>query len=129
MVINKNWKILLQQGAGSLADSFISKSRTGTGVVYTVPTADQNSQPPILPTTAIVKSIFISNETGGAVTTTVAKVDSSNGNLEIPLYKDSAADGFQDQVLKKELVLEEADQIKITGAGIIVDVNILEMTQ
>tara|TARA_A100000172_G_scaffold80826_1_gene71546 strand:- start:1427 stop:1765 length:339 start_codon:yes stop_codon:yes gene_type:complete len=112
-----------------LADSFISKSRTGTGVVYTVPTADQNSQPPILPTTAIVKSIFISNETGGAVTTTVAKVDSSNGNLEIPLYKDSAADGFQDQVLKKELVLEEADQIKITGSGVIIDINILEMTQ
>ena len=60
----------LQQGRGFLADSFKSSTLTGTGSVYTVPTADQNSQPPVLPTTTIVKSFYLSNQSGGAVATT-----------------------------------------------------------
>ena len=71
----------LQQGVGSLADSFISRSGNATGTIYTVPTADQNSQPPILPTTALVKSIKLSNQSGGAITTTVTMMDSSNSRI------------------------------------------------
>ena len=98
-----------QQGRGSLADLFISRSGSATGTIYTVPTADQNSQPPVPPTTALVKSIRLSNQTGGAITTTVAMMDSSNSNLEIELYKDSLADGAEAEVLTQPIVLEQAD--------------------
>ena len=104
----------LQQGRGSLADSFKSSTLTGTGTVYTVPTADQNSQPPVLPTTTIVKSFYLSNQSGGAVATTVTMLDSSNSSLEVELYKDSLADATEVEKIVT-VVLEQADQIKLTG--------------
>lgn len=113
-----------------MADLFISRSATGTGsaaAVYTVPTADQNSQPPVLPTTSLVKSIRLSNQTGGAITTTVTMMDSSNSNLEIELYKDSLADGAEAEVLTQPIVLEQADAIKLTG-GVKILVSLMEIT-
>jgi len=117
----------LQQGRGFLADLFISRSKNGAGTVYTVPTADQNSQPPIAPTTALVKSIRLSNQSGGAVATTVTMLDSSNSNLEIELYKDDLADGGEAEVLTQPVVLEQADQIKLTGAVKIL-ISLMEIT-
>ena len=111
-----------------MADSFISRSGSSTGTIYTVPTADQNSQPPILPTTALIKSIKLSNQSGGAITTTVTMLDSSNSSLEIELYKDSLADGAETEVLTQPIVLEEADAIKLTGAVKIL-VSLMEITQ
>ena len=99
-----------------MADLFISRSKNGTGIVYTVPTPDQNSQPPVPPTTALVKSIRLSNQSGGAIVTTVTMLDSSNSNLEIELFKESLADGAENEVLTQPIVLEQADQIKLTGA-------------
>jgi len=99
-----------------LADLFISRSGSATGTIYTVPTANQNSQPPVPPTTALVKSIRLSNKLGGAVVTTVAVLDSSNSNLEIELFKESLADGAESEVLTQPIVLEQADAIKLTGA-------------
>lgn len=110
-----------------MADSFLSFSASATGTVYTVPTASQNSQPPIPPTTALVKSIRISNQSGGAVATTVTMLDSSNGNLEIDLFKDSLADGTEQEVLSQPIVLEQADQIKLTG-GIKILVSLMEIS-
>ena len=118
----------LQQGRGSLADSFKSSTLTGTGTVYTVPTADQNSQPPVLPTTTIVKSFYLSNQSGGAVATTVTMLDSSNSSLEVELYKDSLADAAETQVLDGPVVLEQADQIKLTGANVKILINYMEIT-
>ena len=117
----------LQQGVGFLADAFLSFSRTGTGTVYTVPTANEGASPPILPTTTLVKSIYISNESGGAVTTTVAAVDSS-ASVTTELYKDSMADGAQLQLLDQPIVLEKADTITLTGAGINILVSVMEIT-
>jgi hypothetical protein len=121
----------LQQGRGSLADSFISRTAVGTGsavALYTVPTADQNSQPPILPTTTLVKSIRLSNQTGGAVTTTVSFFDNSNSDLEVPLYKDSLADGTEQEVLTQPFVMEKADAIKLTGLNVTILVSMMEIT-
>ena len=117
----------LQQGRGFLVDLFISRSGSATGTIYTVPTADQNSQPPIAPTTALVKSIRLSNQSGGAVATTVTMMDSSNSSLEIELYKDSLADGAETEVLTQPIVLEQADAIKLTGAVKII-VSLMEIT-
>jgi len=110
-----------------LTDKFLSFSKSGSGTVYTVPTADQNSQPPILPTTTLVKSIYISNESGGAVTTTIAAVDSS-ATVTTELYKDSMVDGAQLQILEQPIVLEKADTLTLTGAGIKILVSVMEIT-
>ena len=117
----------LQQGRGFLADLFISRSGSATGTIYTVPTADQNSQPPVPPTTALVKSIKLSNQSGGAIITTVTMMDSSNSSLEIELYKESLADGAETEVLTQPIVLEQADAIKLTGAVKIL-VSLMEIT-
>ena len=110
-----------------MADSFISRSKNGAGTIYTVPTADQNSQPPVLPTTALVKSIKLSNQSGGAIATTVTMMDSSNSSLEIELYKDDLADGAEAEVLTQPIVLEQADAIKLTGAVKIL-ISLMEIT-
>ena len=115
-----------------MADNFISRSATGTGsaaAVYTVPTANLASVPPVQPTTAIVKSIRLSNQTGGAVTTTVSVFDNSNSDLEIPLFKESLADGKEEEVLASGVpfVMEQADAIKILGSGVTVLISIMEI--
>ena len=119
----------LQQGVGSLADRYLSFSATGTGTVYTVPTASAGATPPVPPTTALVKSIRISNQTGGAVTTTVSMMDYSNSSLEIPLTQGSFADALESEVLVyAPIVLEPQDAIKLTGAGIKILVSLMEIT-
>ena len=115
-----------QQGVGSLADAFLSFSKSGSGTVYTVPTANEGAIPPVLPTTTLVKSIYISNESGGAVTTTVAAVDSS-ATVTTELYKDSMADGAQLQILDQPIVLEKADTLTISGAGLIILASVMEI--
>ena len=121
-----------QQGVFSLADSFKSFSKTATGsntAVYTVPTANSGAVPPVLPTTAIVKSIRLSNQTGGAVTTTVAVLDyDASSPLEIELYKDSLADGTESEILTHPVVLEQQDAIKILGNGVKILVSLMEIT-
>ena len=111
-----------------MADKFLSFSRTGTGTVYTVPTANEGATPPIPPTTALVKSIRISNQTGGAVTTIVSMMDYSNSSLEIPLTQGSFADAVESEVLTQPIALEQQDAIKITGAGITILVSLLEIS-
>ena len=115
-----------------MADNFISRSATGTGsaaAVYTVPTANLASTPPVQPTTAIIWGIRLSNQTGGAVTTTVSAFDNSNSDLEIPLFKESLADGSEKEVLSDGVpfVLEEADAIKILGTGVTILISIMEI--
>ncbi len=110
-----------------MADSFKSFTLQGTGTAYTVPTADQNSQPPILPTTTIIKNIIMSNQSGGAVNTTVTMLDSSNSNLEVELYKDSFGDGTENTI-QGPIVLEKADQIKLVGADVKILINLMEIT-
>ena len=80
-----------------MADFFKLFSKTATGsntAVYTVPTANEGAVPPVLPTTAIVKSIRLANVSGGAVTTTVTILDyDASSPLEIEVFKNSLADG------------------------------------
>ena len=111
-----------------MADKFLSFSRTGTGTVYTVPTANEVATPPVPPTTALVKSIRISNQTGGAVTTIVSMMDYSNSSLEIPLTQGSFADAAESEVLTQPVALEQQDAIKLTGAGITILVSLLEIS-
>ena len=120
-------------GAGSVSDIFISKSAVGTGsavATYTVATADSGAVPPVPPTTAIIKSIRLSNQTGGAVTTTVSAFDNSASDREIPLYINSLADGSEIEVLSEgvPIVLEQGDAIKLTGLNVRILISIMEIT-
>tara|TARA_B100000900_G_scaffold395428_1_gene393811 strand:- start:8010 stop:8384 length:375 start_codon:yes stop_codon:yes gene_type:complete len=122
----------LQQGVSSLADQFKSFSKTATGsltAVYTVPTANEGAVPPVLPTTAIVKSIRLSNQSGGAVTTTVSVLDyDASSPLDIEVFKDSLADGAESEILTHPVVLEQQDAIKILGNGVKILVSLMEIT-
>ena len=122
----------LQQGVSSLADQFKSFSKTATGsltAVYTVPTANEGAVPPVLPTTAIVKSIRLSNQSGGAVTTTVSVHDyDASSPLDIEIFKDSLADGTESEILTHPVVLEQQDAIKILGNGVKILVSLMEIT-
>ena len=121
-----------QQGLSSLADFFKLFSKTATGsntAVYTVPTANEGAVPPVLPTTAIVKSIRLANVSGGAVTTTVTVLDyDASPPLEIELFKSSLADGATQEVLSQPLSLEQQDAIKIVGNGVKIAVSLMEIT-
>ena len=121
-----------QQGLSSLADFFKLFSKTATGsntAVYTVPTANEGAVPPVLPTTAIVKSIRLANVSGGAVTTTVTVLDyDASSPWEIELFKSSLADGATQEVLSQPLSLEQQDAIKIVGNGVKIAVSLMEIT-
>lgn len=118
-----------------MADSFKSFSlqpdSTSNVAAYTVPTANVGASPPILPTVGIVKSIVISNISGGTVNVKVRMLDSSNSNLEILLHDANLSHPEVKEVLTHPIVLEEADQIKIQAAtadAIEILVSVLEIT-
>jgi len=123
-----------QQGRGSLVDTFksvsLQPSTTANTTVYTVPTGDSGAVPPVPPTTAIIKSIRLSNQTGGAVTTTVSVFDNSESDREIPLYINSLADASEIEVLSEgvPIVLEQGDAIKLTGLNVRILISIMEIT-
>ena len=111
-----------------MADKYLSFSKTGTGTVYTVPTANEGAAPPVPPTTALVRSIRLSNQSGGDVATTVTAMDYSNSSLEIELYKDTLTDGSESEILTQPIALEQQDAIKLTGAGVKTLVSLLEIS-
>ena len=113
-----------------MADAFLSFSATGTGsagVVYTVPTATLTTEPPVPPTTTLVKSIRLSNATGGAVATIVSVTDYS-ASTDINLINNSVADSEEIELLTQPIVLEQQDTIKITGVGIKILISLMEIS-
>ena len=113
-----------------MADAFLSFSATGTGsagVVYTVPTATLTTEPPVSPTTTLVKSIRLSNATGGAVTTIVSVTDYS-ATIDINLINNSVADSEEIELLTQPIVLEQQDTIKITGTGVKILISLMEIS-
>ena len=113
-----------------MADAFLSFSGTGggaPGTVYTVPTASLVADPPIPPTTTLVKSIRLSNATGGAVTTIVSVTDYS-ATIDINLINNSVADSEEIELLTQPIVLEQQDTIKITGTGVKILISLMEIS-
>ena len=99
--------------------------------MYTVPTA-QITQPPQEPTTAIVKSILVCNDSGGAATLTVTVLDKSLGPATITLFhQKSIAAGETVELISQPIVLEDSDQLKVqasAGNALHVISSILEIT-
>jgi hypothetical protein len=102
-----------------LADTFknagVDLTTTDPTTIYTVPTAAPGALPPVFPTTAVIKSIIICNDSGNTTEYTIEWTDSSaSATYKITNTKTITTDTTY-EVLLQPLVLEESDLIKITA--------------
>ena len=92
-----------------MANSFVNKkvdlTTTSATTLYTVPTA----------TTAIVKSILVSDDSGSGYTVTVTITDTSDNVFSLFKTKSISANGTT-ELLSAPLVLEESEILKVTAA-------------
>ena len=106
-----------------MADTFksftVDLTTTDETTLYTCPTGDDTATPKTLPTTAIVKSLIIANDTASTTSTiTVNYQDSSNSNFKARIIKASLAGDAETDILSNPLVMEAGDKILLTaGTG------------
>ena len=93
-----------------MANSFVNKkvdlSSTSATTLYTVPSA----------TTAIIKSILVSEDSGNADTITVTITDTSDAVFSVFKTKSISANGTT-ELLTAPLVLQESEVLKVTAAA------------
>ena len=92
-----------------MANSFVNKkadlTSTSATTIYTVPSA----------TTAIIKSILVSEDSGNADTITVTITDTSSNVFSLFKTKAISANATS-ELLSAPLVLEESEILKVTAA-------------
>ena len=92
-----------------MANSFVNKkvdlTTTSATTLYTVPSA----------TTAIVKSIIVSEDSGNADTITVTVTDASDAVFSLFKTKSISANATT-ELLSAPLVLQESEVLKVTAA-------------
>tara|TARA_R110000803_G_scaffold98813_1_gene166898 strand:- start:602 stop:943 length:342 start_codon:yes stop_codon:yes gene_type:complete len=92
-----------------MANSFVNKkvdlTTTSVTTLYTVPSA----------TTAVIKSILVSEDSGNADTITVTVTDTSSNVFNLFKTKSISANGTT-ELLTGPLVVEESEIIKVTAA-------------
>ena len=92
-----------------MANSFVNKKKdltsTSATTLYTVPSA----------TTAIIKSIIVSEDSGNADTITVTITDTSDAVFSVFKTKSISANGTT-ELLTAPLVLQESEVLKVTAA-------------
>ena len=106
-----------------MADTFksftVDLTSTDETTLYTCPTGDDTASPKTLPTTAIVKSIFIANDQASTSSTITINIkDSSNSNFKTRLVKATMSQDSELSVIDQPIVLEAGDQVLLTaGTG------------
>jgi len=92
-----------------MANSFVNKkvdlTTTSATTLYTVPSA----------TTAVIKSILVSEDSGNADTITVTITDTSSNVFSLFKTKSISANGTT-ELLTGPLVVEESEIVKVTAA-------------
>jgi len=92
-----------------LANSFVNKkvdlTSTSATTLYTVPSA----------TTAVIKSILVSEDSGNADTITVTITNTSDAVFSLFKTKSISANGTT-ELLSAPLVLQESEILKVTAA-------------
>ena len=92
-----------------MANSFVNKkvdlTTTSATTLYTVPSA----------TTAVIKSILVSEDSGNADTITVTITNTSDAVFSLFKTKSISANGTT-ELLSAPLVLEESEILKVTAA-------------
>ena len=92
-----------------MANSFVNKkvdlTSTSVTTLYTVPSA----------TTAVIKSILVSEDSGNADTRTVTITDTASAVFSLFKTKSISANGTT-ELLTGPLVVEESEIVKVTAA-------------
>ena len=92
-----------------MANSFVNKkvdlTSTSATTLYTVPSA----------TTAVIKSILVSEDSGNADTITVTITDTASAVFSLFKTKSISANGTT-ELLTGPLVVEESEVVKVTAA-------------
>ena len=101
-----------------MADTFLLKvadlSDTDVTTIYTCPSTDDSTVPPTESTTAIVKSILVSEDSNNADTITITVTRDS---AVFSVYKDKAVTAKQTlELLTNPLVLNEGDIVQAEAA-------------
>jgi len=97
--------------ANTFKSAMVDITTTDLTTVITVPTANAGSTPPIPPTTDVVKSLLICNDSGS---TTLVDVEVVRGAATFEIFKaKSVATNSTTELLTQPLVLQESDILKV----------------
>ena len=117
-LLNTNFQQDLKEQAESetfsLANTFksamVDLTNTDLTTILTVPTADPGATPPVPPTTNVVKSILVCNDSGS---TTLVDLEVLRSSATFELFKaKSVATNTTTELLSQPLVLQESDVLK-----------------
>jgi len=97
--------------ANTFKSAMLDVTSTDLTTLITVPTADAGATPPVPPTTAVVKSILVCNDSGS---TTLLDVEVVRSSATFELFKaKSIATNTTTELLTQPLVLQESDVMKV----------------
>ena len=97
--------------ANTFKSAMVDITTTDLTTVLTVPTANPGATPPVMPTTDVVKSLLICNDSGS---TTLVDVEVVRGAATFELFKaKSVATNTTTELLTQPLVLQESDILKV----------------
>ena len=97
--------------ANTFKSAMVDITTTNLTTVLTVPTANPGATPPVMPTTDVVKSLLICNDSGS---TTLVDVEVVRGAATFEIFKaKSVATVTTTELLTQPLVLQESDILKV----------------
>ena len=97
--------------ANVFKSAMLDVTSTDLTTLITVPTANPGSTPPVPPTTAVVKSILVCNDSGS---TTLLDVEVLRSSATFEVFKaKSVATNTTTELLTQPLILQESDVMKV----------------
>ena len=97
--------------ANVFKSAMVDITTTNLTTIITVPTANPGATPPVMPTTDVVKSLLICNDSGS---TTLVDVEVVRGAATFEVFKaKSVATNTTTELLTQPLVLQESDILKV----------------
>ena len=97
--------------ANTFKSAMLDVTTTDLTTLITVPTADPGATPPVPPTTNVVKSILVCNDSGS---TTLLDVEVVRSSATFEVFKQkSIATNTTTELLTQPLVLQESDVMKV----------------
>ena len=97
--------------ANVFKSAMVDITTTNLTTVLTVPTANPGATPPVMPTTDVVKSLLVCNDSGS---TTLVDVEVVRGAATFEVFKaKSVATNTTTELLTQPLVLQESDILKV----------------
>ena len=97
--------------ANTFKSAMVDITTTDLTTVLTVPTANPGATPPVMPTTDVVKSLLICNDSGS---TTLVDVEVVRGAATFEVFKaKSITTNTTTELLTQPLILQESDVLKV----------------